>query len=296
MILKELSAICQKRLENLFNQYLIDSSQDKYVREKLPATQLQQAMAYSVLNGGKRLRPLLVYATGIALDATLENLDIPAAAVELIHAYSLIHDDLPAMDNADLRRGKPTCHKAFNEGLAILAGDALQPLAFEIIASHPAELSAEQRLDMIKLVSHASGLKGMAGGQALDLAGTDSIIDMYNLKTGALLVASAKLGVIAANIKNPDILNAIENYASCLGLAFQIQDDFLDFVSSETTGKTQGIDEANKKITYLTLYGVEKTQEKINMLFANALQSLDVLKEKGELLRELSHAMKQRKM
>src|SRR4029079_18968826 len=148
---------------------------DFYLQKKTSqAPLLQQAMHYSVSNGGKYLRPLLVYATGAIFDAPLENLDIPASAVELIHSDSLSHDDLPAMDNADLRRGKPACHKAFPEAIAILAGDALQPLAYEIIASHPAELNTEQRLEMIHKLSYASGLDGMAAGQALDIVGVNS--------------------------------------------------------------------------------------------------------------------------
>ena len=157
MKLEQLIDTCQTRTEKLFNHYLNES----------PAPQLEKAMTYSVRNGGKRIRPLLVYAAGLTLNGSLDALDAPACAIEFIHAYSLIHDDLPAMDNADLRRGKPSCHKAYNEALAILAGDALQPLAFEVIASHPAPLTTEQRLTMIKILSHAAGFKGMAAGQTL---------------------------------------------------------------------------------------------------------------------------------
>ncbi len=194
--LTHLIETCQSRITGLF---------DFYLQKKISqAPALQHAMYYSVSNGGKYLRPLLVYATGSIFDVPLEHLDIPACAVELIHSYSLIHDDLPAMDNADLRRGKPACHKAFTEAMAILAGDALQPLAYEIIANHPAQLSVEQRLEMIYRLSHASGLEGMAAGQALDIIGVDSLPaleHMYALKTGALFVTSVKLGMVAANVK-----------------------------------------------------------------------------------------------
>lgn len=285
MKLEQLIDTCQTRTEKLFNHYLNES----------PAPQLEKAMTYSVRNGGKRIRPLLVYAAGLTLNGSLDALDAPACAIEFIHAYSLIHDDLPAMDNADLRRGKPSCHKAYNEALAILAGDALQPLAFEVIASHPAPLTTEQRLTMIKILSHAAGFKGMAAGQTLDIEGTTSLNEMYNLKTGALLVASAQLGAIAANTQNPDILYALKKYAENVGLAFQVQDDLLDFESPENTGKPQGLDATNKKNTYPTLIGIEETQKMVQTLFSNALSALNILGEKANILRELAHYLMQRK-
>lgn len=285
MKLEQLIDTCQTRTEKLFNHYLNES----------PAPQLEKAMTYSVRNGGKRIRPLLVYATGLTLDGSLDTLDAPACAIEFIHAYSLIHDDLPAMDNADLRRGKPSCHKAYNEALAILAGDALQPLAFEVIASHPAPLTTEQRLTMIKILSHAAGFKGMAAGQTLDIEGATSLNEMYNLKTGALLVASAQLGAIAANTQNSDILYALKKYAENVGLAFQVQDDLLDFESPENTGKPQGLDATNKKNTYPTLIGIEETQKMVQTLFSNALSALNILGEKANILRELAHYLMQRK-
>ena len=182
---------CHSRIHAFLDRYLPISSHEP----------LQHAMRYAVLNGGKRIRPLLVYAVGYAIDAPVDNLDLPASAVELIHSYSLIHDDLPAMDNADFRRGKPSCHRAFNEAIAILAGDALQPLAFEMIASHPADLSIEKRLHMIQILCHASGLNGMARGQAQDIAGVHSLEalqEMHLLKTGALIEASIQLGLLAS--------------------------------------------------------------------------------------------------
>lgn len=282
--LTDLVETCQARITGLF---------DFYLQKKISqAPALQHAMYYSVSNGGKYLRPLLVYATGAIFDAPLENLDIPACAVELIHSYSLIHDDLPAMDNADLRRGKPACHKAFTEAMAILAGDALQPLAYEIIANHPAPLNIEQRLEMIYRLSHASGLEGMAAGQALDIIGVDSLPaleHMYALKTGALFETSVKLGMIAAGVKDH---SALDEFAKYVGLAFQIQDDLLDFVSDPAlTGKPVGLDAANKKITYPLIVGIEKAQEKIQDLLTQGFEALKSLGEKAALLRALTQCI-----
>lgn len=282
--LADLIKTCQSRITTLFDFYL----QKKI--SKAPA--LQHAMYYSVSNGGKYLRPLLVYATGSIFDAPLTSLDIPACAVELIHSYSLIHDDLPAMDNADLRRGKPACHKAFTEAMAILAGDALQPLAYEIIATHSAPLNTEQRLLMIDKLSRASGLEGMAAGQALDIMGVNSLPtleNMYALKTGALFETSVKLGMIAANVKDH---SALDEFATHIGLAFQIQDDLLDSASDPAlTGKPIGLDIANKKITYPSLLGMEKAQEKIQDLLNKALLALTPLEEKADILRALTRSI-----
>ncbi len=279
--LAELTETCQSRITALFDFYL--------EKKTSQAPLLQKAMYYSVSNGGKYLRPLLVYATGLIFDAPLENLDIPASAVELIHSYSLIHDDLPAMDNADLRRGKAACHKAFSEAIAILAGDALQPLAYEIIARHPAQLTTEQRLKMIYELAHASGLEGMAAGQALDIIGLSSLSsveNMYALKTGALFTASIKLGMIAANSKEHAVLN---EFASYIGLAFQIQDDLLDFSNDPTLiGKPIGLDAINKKTTYPSLVGIEKAREKIHDLLTKGTKVLILLGEKASLLHSLT--------
>lgn len=284
LTLEYLIETCQLRVTTLFDFYL--------QKKTSQAPKLQQAMHYSVSNGGKFLRPLLVYATGAIFDTPLENLDIPACAVELIHSYSLIHDDLPAMDNADLRRGKPACHKAFNEALAILAGDALQPLAYEIIATHPASLNSEQRLDMIYRLAHASGLEGMAAGQALDIIGVDSLPGlehMYALKTGALFETSIKLGMIAADVNE---LPELDEFASLIGLAFQIQDDLLDYVNDpKLTGKPSGLDVANNKVTYPSLLGVEEAQVKIRDLLNRALHALSGFEEKADLLRDLTQSI-----
>lgn len=291
MNLADLITTSQGRLENLFHTYLTE--------KQYPAPTLQKAMSYAVMNGGKRIRPLLVYLSGYALNAPMENLDPAACAIELIHAYSLVHDDLPAMDNSDLRRGNPACHKAFNEAIAILAGDALQPLAFEIITQHPAKLSAEQRLQMIQTLCSASGIAGMAAGQMLDLAGVhslESLTHMYQLKTGALLAACVKLGAIAANNQNPSFDSALETYAQSIGLAFQIQDDLLDIESStEDLGKPQGIDVINEKVTYPTLIGVEACRQKVKHLFDSALDAIQILGPKSQMLSEFAHLLLKRR-
>ncbi len=275
----------KERLNTLFEIYL--------QKERYPAPQLQEAMIYSVLNGGKRIRPLLVYLTGHVLGSSWETLDAAAAAIELVHVYSLIHDDLPAMDNSDLRRGKPTCHTAFNEALAILAGDTLQSLAFEIIAKHPSQLDAVQRLQMVRRLAEASGLTGMAAGQTLDLIGTrslDALNQMYHYKTGALLSCAVELGTISINAD----FNPLKHFAETIGLAFQIQDDLLD-VEGTQTGKPQGIDALNNKVTYPTLLGVERCREEIKNLFAAALSMLDFLGPNANLLREFCYFLMDRK-
>lgn len=291
MKLDSLFTLCHERIEKLFRTYLIEPN--------YPDRQLQQAMIYSIQNGGKRIRPLYVFAVGTLFDAPYENLDAAATAIELIHTYSLIHDDLPAMDNSDLRRGKPSCHKAYNEAAAILAGDALQPLAFEILAEHPSSLTEEERLKMIKVLSHASGVNGMATGQALDLAGVNSLetLDqMYQLKTGALLEASVQLGVIASKVRDAAIAEALKKHIHCIGLAFQIQDDLLDIQGdAKTTGKPQGIDASNQKITYPALLGIEQTKEKISILFERALSAIEFLGNNAEILRELAYYLLHRK-
>ena len=234
--------------------------------EKIP-TDLHQAMRYSVLGGGKRLRALLAYATGIALNVDITCLDQIAIALELVHAYSLIHDDLPSMDNAELRHGKLSCHKKFNEALAILAGDALQTLAFEVLVLPNKLIKSDKQLELVQILTKALGTFGMAGGQALDLAAEGKHIDIaqletiHRLKTGALIIASVKMA--AAISQCDDIqLNTLVNFAQNIGIAFQIQDDILDYTSStETLGKTQGLDQVNLKSTYVSLLGLEIAQK-----------------------------------
>lgn len=290
MTLKEFITQAQSRLELSFKQYIIENLS--------PAITLHKAITYATLNGGKRIRPLLVYLIGRTFDSTWENLDPPACAIELIHVYSLIHDDLPAMDNSDLRRGNPSCHKAFTEATAILAGDALQPLAFDILTQHSASLTSQQRLDMIKILSKASGLHGMAAGQMLDIEGItslDSLTHMYQLKTGALLSAAVQLGAISAGISDPMIFDSLHTFSENIGLAFQIQDDLLDIVgTSDTLGKPQGIDQTNQKITYPSLLGIEESRQKIQVLYDTALDSLNFLGERSKLLCEFATLLLQR--
>ena len=284
---------CNKRLDYLLAGYL----------QNIPSLELKSAMEYTLLNSGKRLRPLLIYAAGKTFGAALENLDIPAAAVEIIHSYSLIHDDLPCMDNADLRRGKPTCHKEFSEGMAVLTGDALHTLAMQIMASHPAPIKPEKRLAMLDIICKASGPYGMAAGQALDISvlgnktiSTELLLDIYRLKTGALFTACLELGRLASADDNEINKRAMRDFGTHIGLAFQIQDDILDIVgTAEQTGKSQGIDSQNKTITYPALHGLEKAREKVQSLYLDALQSIDYLGEKAQLLRELAQSMLERK-
>ena len=246
---------------------------------------LHEAMRYSVLDGGKRMRPLLVYATGEALNLAPELLDIPAAAIELIHAYSLIHDDLPAMDDDKLRRGKPTCHCAFDEATAILAGDALQALAFQLLAQAPVALTPEQRLQMIQQLGLAAGSRGMVGGQAIDLAAVGKQLteleleQMHIHKTGALIRTSVLLAAYAApQIADKQIMQ-LDHYAKCLGLAFQVQDDILDIESeTQVLGKTRGADAAAGKPTYPSIIGMGAAKRKLNELYLEAISTLDGLK------------------
>ena len=261
---------------------------------------LLQAMRYSVLAGGKRLRPLLVYITGEALGARPEQLDAPAVAVELIHSYSLIHDDLPAMDDDDLRRGLPTCHTAFDEGTAILAGDALQALAFDVLANS-AGVDERARLQMIKVLAESIGTLGMAGGQAMDLAATGSLLtaagieEMHRRKTGALIRASVELGAIAARRVASAERAALQRYGDEIGLAFQIQDDILD-VTGDTAllGKRTGADAALQKPTYPSVFGLPRARELACLHRDRALAELDSLGTAAAPLRALAYAVVER--
>lgn len=246
---------------------------------------LVNAMHYGALLGGKRLRPFLVYATGEMLSADALSLDAPAAAVECIHAYSLIHDDLPAMDDDALRRGQPTCHIKYGEDTAILAGDALQTLAFAILADEPMPgVSAGDRIAMISELARASGVAGMCGGQALDLAAEGKRIDLAQLeqvhrhKTGALIRAAVRMGALAAGERGRAQLPELDRYANAIGLAFQVQDDILDVIGdAAVTGKRQGADQDLGKSTYPSLLGLESARSKAYDLYLEALGSLDVL-------------------
>lgn len=224
---------------------------------------LFDAMNYTVLDAGKRLRPALVYAVGESLQVPLAILDAPAAALELIHCYSLVHDDLPAMDDDDLRRGKPTTHIAFDEATAILVGDALQALAFEVLAQAP-ELSAAQRIEMIRVLSRAAGANGMVAGQMRDMAASNATLtekqlrEMHQQKTGAIIEAAVAIGGLASAQVDETTLHTLKVYAAHLGLAFQIQDDILDVTQTTAhLGKPQGSDDRNGKTTFVLLLGLE---------------------------------------
>jgi farnesyl diphosphate synthase len=253
-------------------------------------------MRYSVLDGGKRTRPLLTYATGHALGLGEEDLDAQACAVEFIHVYSLIHDDLPAMDNDDLRRGKPTCHKAFDDATAILAGDALQALAFEILANDSAiKVGADARLKMIASLTRASGSQGMVGGQAIDLGSVGrqltlpELENMHIHKTGALIRASVNLAALSKPDLDPVAAKKLDHYAKCIGLSFQVKDDILDVESDTATlGKTQGKDVDNDKPTYPALLGMAGAKQKAQELHEQAVESLAEFGSEADLLRDLS--------
>jgi len=257
------------------------------------APQLKAAMRHGLLLGGKRVRPFLVYATGNLLGVADELLDGPAAAIECIHAYSLIHDDLPAMDDDDLRRGHPTVHKAFDEAAAILAGDALQTLAFSILADHPLpDVLAKNQIQMLSQLARASGYAGMCGGQALDLAAEGQQVDLKALeqihrhKTGALIECAVTLGALCHHQIQPDQLAALQQYAAAIGLAFQVQDDILDITSDTATlGKPQGSDVALAKSTYPALLGLDAARELARELHRQALAAIAPLPYNTHILR-----------
>jgi farnesyl diphosphate synthase len=246
---------------------------------------LHEALRYCVLSGGKRVRPALVYATATSLGVRESAVDGAACAVEFIHAYSLVHDDLPAMDNDDLRRGRPTCHKAFDEATAILVGDSLQVLAFQILASGSGlPKDPVVRLQLVELLAAGSGTAGMAGGQALDLAAMGrqlsvaEVEEMHNRKTGALIHASVMMAAACAPNLTPAMKHALDRYAHDIGLAFQIQDDLLDIEGdAQLLGKTTGADQANNKPTYPSVAGIEPARRRMHELHSRALSSLQVL-------------------
>ncbi|GAG68015.1 unnamed protein product [marine sediment metagenome] len=271
----------QKRVNDKLDELLLVAEE-----EIAGASKLHQAMRYSILNGGKRLRPIFVYATGETFNASLELLDTPACAIEFIHGFSLIHDDLPAMDNDDFRRGKPTCHKAFGEATAILAGDALQTLAYQIIAEKCCG-ATETKVAMAKVLAAES--MRMVYGQVVDIDEPNDISqleNMYMLKTGALIRASIKLGALASGIINDaEKITQLEKFADCLGLAYQIQDDIFDI--AETEGKN--------KITYPALVGVAASKAKIEALYQQAIAALQNLHVDSSLLFALAKYVMTRK-
>jgi geranylgeranyl pyrophosphate synthase len=231
-------------------------------------TTLHEAMRYAVVGAGKRFRAALVYATGEGLGAPTTALDLPACAVELVHAFSLVHDDLPAMDDDDLRRGKPSCHIAFGEATAILTGDALQSLAFDLLARQSSGHSAETQLDMVRILAKATGASGMAGGQAIDLSGSAlskyGLERMHRMKTGALIAAAVQLGARAARVEDPVLLEGLSDYGGVLGLTFQVTDDILDEASETVAlGKMRGSDRRQNKPTYLTVLGEASARQAV---------------------------------
>ncbi|MEM6511718.1 MAG: farnesyl diphosphate synthase [Pseudomonadota bacterium] len=287
----------------------IDSYTDRIERKldavlpgsKQPPERLHDAMRYAVLNGGKRIRPLLVYAAGECLGVDAEALDAPAGAIELIHAFSLVHDDLPAMDDDDLRRGKPTCHRKFDEATAILAADALQPLAFAVLAES-GHASAEQRVGLVSLLATACGSLGMTGGQSLDLEAEGvslspaDIETMFSLKTGALIHASVMSAARLADNLTADDEKALETFAHSLGLAFQIKDDILD-IEGETNeiGKPAGSDAKLQKASYPSVVGLEESHRRCEALMATGLDGIERFGERADLLRSLAHYIVERR-
>lgn len=269
-----------------------------------PVTQkparLHEAMHYAVLDGGKRVRPLLVHAAGALFDADAAELARAAAAVEMIHAYSLVHDDMPCMDDDALRRGKPTVHVKYDEACALLVGDALQSQAFEILADGGRD--ATRQLAMLSLLAKASGSLGMCGGQAIDLASVgltlslEELEQMHTLKTGALLRVSVLLGALAGKSLSENEIAALDQYSSAIGLAFQVVDDVLDATAdSATLGKTAGKDAADNKPTYVSILGLEQSKALAEKLRTDAYRALEQFGDKARRLRELADLIVQRK-
>jgi farnesyl diphosphate synthase len=277
---------CQTRVENVLAERLPSA--------RIAPQRLHEAMRYAVLGGGKRVRPLLAFAAAEIAGADAERVQYAAAAVELIHAYSLVHDDMPAMDDDALRRGKPTVHVEFDEAMALLVGDALQSLAFDILASQPLAHDSATQLDMVRRLAQAAGSRGMAGGQAIDLASVGKSLDLTELefmhihKTGALIRASVQLGAQCGHLTDAAAA-ALDHYAKCIGLAFQVVDDVLDAEApTATLGKTAGKDAANNKPTYVSLLGATRARELAQELRADARTALDGLGAPAERLRQLA--------
>jgi len=253
-------------------------------------------MRYAAMGGGKRIRPSLIYLTGEAMGVPVDRLDGPACAVELIHAYSLVHDDLPAMDDDDLRRGRPTCHRAFDEATAILAGDALQVLAFRILASDDTMVpDLVNRLQIIRILAEGSGTAGMAGGQAIDLAVQGKSIDieslerMHQLKTGELIRASVLMAAWSADRPGDAVINAMDEYGKHIGLAFQIRDDVLDVEGdTDTLGKTAGSDMARDKPTFPSILGLDAAKKQADLLRIKAHLAVEPMGDVAAPLRELA--------
>jgi farnesyl diphosphate synthase len=273
---------------------------EEVLRELLPRAEispqrLHEAMRYAVLDGGKRVRPLLAFAAGELAGADVARVNVAAAAVELIHAYSLVHDDMPCMDDDVLRRGKPTCHVQYDEATALLVGDSLQTLAFQLLAEHRLSEDAQRQLEMIKLLAVASGSRGMVGGQAIDLASVGKSLTLPELefmhihKTGALIRAAILLGAHCGNGLNASQIAKLDHFGKCVGLAFQVVDDVLDAeADTATLGKTAGKDADNDKPTYVSLLGVVQAKKMAAELHAEAMNSLSEFGTQAQRLRELA--------
>jgi farnesyl diphosphate synthase len=287
------AADMQMRMENVLEANMPPAS--------VSPMRLHEAMRYSTLGGGKRVRALLAYAAGEFCGAELEKIDIPAAAVEIIHAFSLVHDDLPCMDDDDLRRGKPTTHKQYGNAMALLVGDALQSLAFQLISQDKLLKHATQKLQMLHILAIASGSRGMAGGQAIDIESigiplTRAELEyMHIQKTGALIRAAALLGAYSSDEPKDDKVKAIDHFAKAIGLAFQVVDDILDAEADTLTlGKTAGKDKLNNKSTYVTILGLSAAKQLASELHANAMAALSFYGREADLLRHLANFITQR--
>ncbi|WP_462158931.1 (2E,6E)-farnesyl diphosphate synthase [Pseudoalteromonas sp. GB56] len=274
---------------------VVTTLEDYFATQSAAQSRILAATQYSVQNGGKRLRPLLVYCVGNMLGANKTDLDKAAAAIECIHSYSLVHDDLPAMDDDELRRGRPTCHIAYDEAHAILAGDTLQTIAFELLSSAEFTIDARAQLDLVNALSKASGLLGMVGGQALDIEATDKTISLAELeqihkaKTGALLSCAIELGYLCAQNVEQSTKQALDSYGRAIGLAFQVKDDILDIEGdTQTLGKPQGSDLAANKATYPALLGLDGAKQKLQQLYDDAISALDVLPYDSAILQQLA--------
>ena len=274
-------------------QERIDNYLATYISQFSPSN-LQQAMSYSLLAGGKRIRPILVYLTGQMFNCPLTKLDSVAAAIESMHTYSLIHDDLPAMDNDNLRRGKPTCHIQFSQAEAILAGDALQSLAFSLLSENQ-HIDNQSKIKMINELASASGIAGMCLGQSLDLQAEQQKVtlehlqNIHNHKTGALIQAAVRLGAYACGEEAKPYYHNLDNYAQAIGLAFQIQDDILDVIGEqELMGKPQGSDMALEKSTYPALVGLQNAIEMTQKLYQQAIDSLTQIPYNNQPLKDLA--------
>ena len=262
---------------------------------------LHQAMRYAVMGGGKRVRALLTHAAGEFCGARTETVEIAAAAAELIHAYSLVHDDMPCMDDDDLRRGKPSCHKQYDDATALLVGDALQTLAFQLLSAPGLHPNPDRQLEMLQLLAVASGSRGMAGGQAIDLASVGKNLTQTELeymhihKTGALIRAAALLGAYGSENPQTNRIQAVDTFAQSIGLAFQVVDDILDAeADTETLGKTAGKDADANKPTYVTILGLKRAKDLAAELHANALNALEAYGQEAERLTQLAHYITQR--